>query len=86
MTSDIRLILAIRTILVTTRVAFRSNQRAGLDELATGAARRGLEMLERLRQEMPPDAAERLSRAVSEAERGIRELIATVGDGRPRDR
>ncbi|HET9417093.1 MAG TPA: hypothetical protein VFP30_06070 [Candidatus Limnocylindria bacterium] len=77
MTSDTRLILAIRTILVTTRVAFRSNQRAGMEELARGAARSGLEMLERLRQEMPPDAAVRLSRAVGDAERAIRELIAT---------
>jgi hypothetical protein len=85
-TSDARLLLAIRTILVTTRIAFGSNQRAGMDDLARGAASRGAEMLERLRRDLPPDASDRLSRAVGDAEREIRELVARLGDRRPRDR
>jgi hypothetical protein len=85
-TSDARLLLAIRTILVTTRIAFRSNQRAGMDDLAGGAASRGAQLLERLRRDVPPDANERLSGAMADAEREIRELVARLGDRQPRDR
>lgn len=86
MTSDARVLLAIRTILVTTRVAFRSHRSSGMDELARAAAGRGVELLQRMRQELPPDVADRLGRAVGDAEREIRGLISSVNDRRPRDR
>ena len=85
MSSDARVLLAIRTILVTTQVAFRSHHRAGMHDLARGAAHRGVELLERMRQELPPDVADRLGRAVGDAEREIRGLISSVSDRSPRD-
>jgi len=84
--SDARLLLAIRTILVTTRVAFRRHERAGMDDLAGAAAVRGVELLRRLSQELPPDAADRVARAVRDAERELRGLMTTLSGRRPGDR
>lgn len=48
MGSDAKLVLAIRTIAVTTRVAVRSNAKLGRTDLIAPTARRGLELLDSL--------------------------------------
>ena len=57
MGNEAKLKLAIRTILATTRVAVRSNQAAGRDDLAVESARRGEALLDDLSSRLPPDAS-----------------------------
>lgn len=72
-----RLLMAIRTIAVSTRAAVRSNRQVGRRDLSVASARRGLAMLEQLRDRLPADAPD----AVRDAyERARREITDAVGD------
>lgn len=83
--SDSKLLLAVRTILVTTRAAIQAHQASGKADLARATARRGAELLRRLGQELPPDASETIDRSYREAEREMASLLADSGDEPRRD-
>lgn len=75
-----RLLLAIRTIVVTTRVAVHSHRKAGNEELGRESARRGAKMLAELGRELPPDDAGTIGQTYREAERELREFMTPAPD------
>jgi hypothetical protein len=72
--SESKLVLAIRTIVVTTRVAIRSHRKAGTDHLGRETARRGAAMLAELGRKLPADGWEAVRQAYEEADREMQEL------------
>jgi hypothetical protein len=74
-----KLRLSVRTILVTTRVAVRSQREAGNDGTASAAARRGLEMLGELTARLPDDAPP----DVREQADAAREELTAMADDAP---
>jgi hypothetical protein len=69
--------LAIRTVLVTTRVAVKSNLAAGQPELGRRSAEQGTQLLESLAVEPGGDAG--LSRAYADARREL-QTLAGLGE------
>ncbi len=69
---DDRLPLTIRTILVSSRAAIRSNEKLGRRDLAVESARRGLAMLEALHPRLPDDTS---AAVIDQYERARRELL-----------
>jgi hypothetical protein len=80
-TDDRLLLLAIRTIAVSTRAAVRSNRQIGRPDLSIASARRGLVMLEELHARIPaggPDVVrERYEHARDELMKAAGESGAT---------
>lgn len=86
MGNDARLTLAIRTIVVTTRAAVRSNAKIGRPDLASETAQRGVELLDGIGP-VPPElrdaldaAREELARLAGQAEADV---AISVGDDSP---
>lgn len=77
MIHDARLLLAVRTILVTTRVAVAKNSRAGRPRLRVATARRGLSMLDALDENVGLGAPREVREAL---DAGRRELLELAGD------
>ena len=78
MGNDDRLAMRIRTILVTTRVAVSSNAKIGRADLALESARRGLALLDGIRDHVSPTTAPEMR---EEYERARRELMGAAGGG-----
>jgi hypothetical protein len=78
--SDSKHLLAVRTILVTTRAAIQAHQESGKEDLARATANRGAELLRRLGQGLPPDAGETIERSYREAEREMEGLLVASSD------
>jgi hypothetical protein len=73
---ETKLDLAIRTILITTRAAVRSNQAAGRDGLALESARKGEELLNELGSRLAPGTPAETLRLYDAARDGIQSLAA----------
>ena len=71
--------LAIRTIAVSARVAVHSSKKAGRPEMAAECARRGLALLEGLRDQLGADVPEEISELLDAA---VRELMSELPTGR----
>jgi hypothetical protein len=80
--NEAKLKLAIRTILATTRVAVKSNQAAGRDDLALESARRGEALLDDLSSRLPPDASAGVWQTFDDA-RGRLTAISVEAGRRP---
>lgn len=78
--SDVRPLLAIRTIVVTTRAAVRSHRAAGNEELARESAQRGAEMLTELGSRLSPEAPGAIGQAYRDAEHELQTLTALAAD------
>jgi len=79
--SESKLLLAIRTIVVTTRVAIRSHRKAGMEDLGRDSARRGAAMLAELGRTLPTDGSEAVRQAYEKAERELQELTDAEEEG-----
>ena len=76
MGNESKLTLAIRTILVTTRAAVRSNQATGRDDLAFESARRGEALLNDVGSRLPPDSSPELLARYNDAQGRMAVLVA----------
>lgn len=78
--SDSKLLLAIRTIVVTTRAAIRSHRKFGTDHLGRETARRGAAMLAELGRTLPTDGSDAIRQAYEEADREMQELTVAADE------
>jgi len=71
--------LAIRTIVGTTRVAVKSNQAEGRDDLALRSARRGEALLDDFASRLPPDASPDVRRSYADAREQLTAIVDEAG-------
>jgi hypothetical protein len=72
--SESKLVLAIRTIVVTTRVAINSHRKSGTNDLGPETVRRGAAMLAELGRTLPTDGSDAVRQAYEKADREMQEL------------
>ena len=84
MAADKRALLAVRTIVVTTRAAATSHLNAGRADLAAQSAERGRTLLEDFRANRLDGVSPAVAAKLDEAESALESLTKTIEDYEPR--